>query len=213
MMHFEFLIRGQRLSLNNRPRAVGGSINYLNACAVFDGPDWIGAEKWLHFVQDDHHYEINLIDDLITADRGLNLSAGYWIVYVIGHQIVDGEVIQRITTNKITIQLDETGDINGEPFPSVPPSAGEQIIAQAIAARDDARDSADDAADRADEASGHADRAKRFADLANQAAQTHGAFFMDIDANGHLIYTRSDKLDDLNFEMNNGRLNAIYGMG
>ena len=44
----------------------------------------------------------------------------------------------------------ETGDLGGEPFPDVPPSSGEQIIAQAV----QARDAAIAAAIRAEEAAG-----------------------------------------------------------
>lgn len=149
-MQLFFTAEGQRLFLARKETVVADSINYLTARVAFSERDWDGLEKWMHFSQDDKHYVIDLIDDQITADRGVNLSAGNWAVYMHGNAIENGKSKQRITTNKITLNVLETGDLGGEPFPDIPPSSGEQIIAQAV----QARDAAIAAAIRAEEAAG-----------------------------------------------------------
>lgn len=149
-MQLFFTADGQRLFLAKKETVVADSINYLTARVGFSDKDWEGLEKWMHFSLGDKHYVINLIDDQITADRGVNLCAGDWTVYMHGNVFENGETKQRITTNKIRMKVLETGDLGGEPFPDVPPSSGEQIIAQAV----QARDAAIAAAIRAEEAAG-----------------------------------------------------------
>ena len=149
-MQLFFTADGQRLFLAKKETVVADSINYLTARVGFSDKDWEGLEKWMHFSLGDKHYVINLIDDQITADRGVNLCAGDWTVYMHGNVFENGETKQRITTNKIKMKVLETGDLSGEPFPDVPPSSGEQIIAQAV----QARDAAIAAAIRAEEAAG-----------------------------------------------------------
>lgn len=135
-MQLIFTVTGQRFFLEKKDTVVADSINYLTARVDFFGEGWTGLEKWVHFTRGEEHYVVNLIDNQITADRGINLSAGVWTVYMHGNAFVNGETKQRITTNKINLTVQETGDLNGEPFPHTPPSEGEQIIAQAVEARD-----------------------------------------------------------------------------
>lgn len=136
-MQLYFIVEGQRLFLAKKETVVAESINYLTAGVGFSSSrDWDGLEKWMHFKLGDQHYVINLIDDQITADRGVNLSAGDWEVFMHGNVFENGETKQRITTNTIKLTVQECGDLHGEPFPDTPPSSGEQIIAQAVQARD-----------------------------------------------------------------------------
>lgn len=183
-MQLFFTADGQRLFLAKKETVVADSINYLTARVDFLEKDWYGLEKWMHFSLGDKHYVINLIDDQITADRGVNLCAGDWTVYMHGNIIENGETKQRITTNKIKMKVLETGDLGGEPFPDIPPSSGEQIIAQAVQARDAAAASAAaakesedhaaelerSAAESAKSAANDADRARDGADEAASSA-------------------------------------------
>lgn len=177
-MQLFFKVEGQCLFLAKKETVVADSINYLTAGVGFSEKDWDGLEKWMHFTLGDKHYVINLIDDQITADRGVNLCAGDWTVYIHGNIIENGETKQRITTNKIWIKVLETGDLDGEPFPDIPPSSGEQIIAQTIAARDAAIASATAAKgseDRAATSERGAAASAQFADAAADQAQDSAA--------------------------------------
>lgn len=159
-------VRGQTLRLSV-PRIAADTIDYLTAKFLFQSSDWDGLEKWAHFAKSGAAYDIRLTDDEITADSHLNLSAGKWTVYLHGNRYADGKVVQRVTTETQTLEVFPTGILDGEPFPTVPPSAGEQIIASAAAAEAGAK-SAADAAGRA------AESAKDSADLAKKSAETVG---------------------------------------
>lgn len=237
-MKLSFTVSGQKLTLA-KTKPVAESVNYLSAEFAFVPPDWEGLEKWVHFIQGDKHYILDLINDKITAERGLNLSAGRWRVFLHGNKYDDGQTVQRITTNEITLLVLPTGVVAGETFPDIP-SAGEQIIAQAVAARDAAAASAQDAAASAKVATDcaaetvsaaqvarasaesasaseqaaqkSAAESERYARLSEQQALTHGSMYCYIDETGRLHYVRSDNLDDLNLQLKDGRLRMSYGV-
>ncbi len=78
----------------------------------------------------------------------------------------------------------------------------ESIITQAITALNTA---VDVTSQKAQEASESADRAEESADRAEQAAATAGFMDVEIDSNGHLIYTRTDAVD-VDLKLVNGHL-------
>lgn len=65
--------------------------------------------------------------------------------------------------------------------------------------------------DEAERAKDEADRSAHFAIMANEMAETHGFCYFEIDENGCLIYTRTDGLRDIHFELDEGRLVIVYG--
>lgn len=144
-------VRGQTFRLSV-PRIAADTIDYLTAKFLFQSSDWDGLEKWAHFALGDAAYDIRLTDDEITADSHLNLTAGKWTVYLHGNRYAEGKVVQRVTTETQTLDVLPTGTLDGEPFPTVPPSAGEQIIASAEAAEAGAKAAAAEARQAADEA-------------------------------------------------------------
>lgn len=139
-------VRGQTLRLSV-PRIAADTIDYLTAKFLFQSSGWDGLEKWAHFARGEAAYDIRLTDDEITADAHLNLSAGKWKVYLHGNRYADGAVVQRVTTEVQELEVLSTGVLDGEPFPTVPPSAGEQIIASAQLAEAEAKKSARRAAE------------------------------------------------------------------
>ena len=141
----------QRLNLCDS-HVVADTIDYLEAKFIFRTDDWNGLDKWVHFAKDSAVYDIRLTEDCIRKENHLNLSAGMWKVYLHGNEFRDGEVIQRITTDEVVLYVIPTGTLDGEPFPTVPPSAGEQIIASAEAAEAGAKAAAVEARQAADEA-------------------------------------------------------------
>ena len=123
-------VHGQTLRIN-ASGVVADTINYLTARFTFQTSDWDGLEIWVHFAKGEDTYDIRLDDGQITQDMRLNLSAGKWQLYLHGNRYDGGTVVQRVTTEVKTFEVAPTGMLDGEPFPTVPPSAGEQIIAAA----------------------------------------------------------------------------------
>lgn len=90
---------------------------------------------------------------------------------------------------------------------------------------DRAKNAADESGKYADESEGFANDAKGFADnagksaddalfyskISEQAASENGYFFFDVNDDGHLIYTKTDNVTELDFRMDeNGHLEVIY---
>lgn len=125
----QFNVMGQAL-VASAPLIVSDTINYLTARFHFKSPDWKGLTKWAHFKQGDTVHDVQLVDDGIPAEAGLNLPAGRWEVYLHGNEVEDGQVMTRITTNSAEIQVQQSGVLDGEPLPITPPSFGEQLEAR-----------------------------------------------------------------------------------
>lgn len=121
-------INGQRLMLRDGHIAAD-TIDYLTARFTFNA-DWNGLEKWAHFAQGDTVYDIRLTDDGIRKEDHLNLLAGVWKVYLHGNEFADEKVIERITTSIVNLKVVPTGTLDGEPFPEMPASVTEQILAR-----------------------------------------------------------------------------------
>lgn len=149
--NFIFNITGQELSLRATP-VVADRVNYLTAEFHFSD-DWKGHTKYAHFEHGNNVYDIMLVDDKIPATAGLNLTKGTWVISVHG-AIMNGTTLkQRIPTNTVVVRVKESGYKNGEPFPSITTSVGEQIVAQATAKANAAALSASTASTKASEAS------------------------------------------------------------
>jgi hypothetical protein len=128
-----FLLYGdifsQRLTLVNT-HVVADTIDYLEMKFSFKTNDWDGLEKWVHFANSERVYDIRLSEDGVQKEDHLNLSAGKWRVYLHGNRYENGQVIERITTDEAVIYVAPTGTLDGEPFPEMPASVTEQILAR-----------------------------------------------------------------------------------
>lgn len=105
------------------------SVQYLTAKVACETEDWTGREIKAMFEQGCTVYEIPATGGEITAKQQLNLTAGDWRVWLVGSSARDGEVIPRITTNVAHISVAPTGGTEGNPFPTIPPTAEEQLRA------------------------------------------------------------------------------------
>lgn len=105
------------------------SVQYLTAKVVCETEDWTGREIKAMFGQGCTVHEVPVTGGEITAKQQLNLSAGDWHVWLVGNSARDGEVIPRITTNIAHISVAPTGGTEGNPFPTIPPTAEEQLRA------------------------------------------------------------------------------------
>lgn len=105
------------------------SVQYLTAKVVCETEDWTGREIKALFGQGCTVHEVTVTGGEITAKQQLNLTAGDWCVWLVGNSARDGEVIPRITTNVAHISVAPTGGTEGNPFPTIPPTAEEQLRA------------------------------------------------------------------------------------
>lgn len=118
-------VKHQSLTVTSLPIAAD-TIDYLTASIEYETDDWEGRTIWAHFRQCDTNYSIKVKNGVITADQHLHLSKGDWWIYLHGIG-ADGS---RITTNEVHICVAPTGMLDGEPFPDIPPSVGEQLQAE-----------------------------------------------------------------------------------
>ena len=116
-------IRGQELRIST-PEIAADSIKYLEAEFHFAGRDWDGYVKTAYFINGTSKFALVLADDRITADMGLNLTAGEWEVKLSG---VKGD--SRITTTTERIYVCEFGSTDGT-LPDVTAAQAEQILAK-----------------------------------------------------------------------------------
>lgn len=116
-------IRGQELRIST-PEIAADSIKYLEAVFHFAGRDWDGYVKTAYFINGASKFALVLADDRITADMGLNLTAGEWEVKLSG---VKGD--SRITTTTEHIYVREFGGTEGT-LPDVTPTQAEQLLAK-----------------------------------------------------------------------------------
>lgn len=116
-------IRGQELRIS-APEIAADSIKYLEAEFHFAGRDWDGYVKTAYFINGTSKFALVLADDRITADMGLNLTAGEWEVKLSG---VKGG--SRITTTTEHVYVREFGGTDGT-LPDVTATEAEQILAK-----------------------------------------------------------------------------------
>lgn len=121
-------IKSQDLEIS-APLIVSDTMNFLEFRFYFQTKEWNGLVKWAHFKQFNLSYDIPLQGDSITAAQGLSLPPGPWKLYIHGSEYVDGEVIQRITTDETSFMVERSGCGQGGPLP-VPASVGELLEAR-----------------------------------------------------------------------------------
>lgn len=119
-------IKSQTLELHY-DKIVAESVDYLTAEFNFFTNEWEGFTKWCHFKKADQVFDVLLEDNKINKNAHLNLSAGEWEVYLHGNS----DTGERITTNVVSIKVEPTGVLNGEPLPEIPLSVAEQVTALA----------------------------------------------------------------------------------
>lgn len=190
-MDMKFIVRGQQLSAHIPPTLISDTIGYLGAEFKFS-KDWDGLDKWAH-LQDESGivYDVRLVGD--RADK-LNLTAGYWELWLHGHTVKNGEPVVRITTETVSFQVAQSGALEGEVLPVIELSAAEQIAATAaqaveIAKKADqsAKTYANAAVRAAQRANASADVSKRNAENASKSASDASAAYADVMRTKHNI--------------------------
>ena len=114
-------VRGQQLQLRT-PLIVADSINYITARFAFD-KDWEGRAVTAFFTQGDKAISAAVTNNEITAEQGINLTAGTWEVKLTG---VKGD--SRITAGPVKITALPFGSTEGE-LPDISPTQYEALLA------------------------------------------------------------------------------------
>lgn len=128
-MGFKFSVVGQDLECISKPSVVvSDTVAYLSATFRFT-PEWTGLDKWAHFIQDEKVYDVHLVDDEIPESDLFTLSNGTWKMYLHGSLYdAEGKTIRRITTDGVSIKVEASGLIDGDPYPSMIGSAGQKNL-------------------------------------------------------------------------------------
>lgn len=137
-------VKGQELRARQGVIA-SDSRDFLQARVIFHSDHWDGVDKWVQFSKGEHVYRVHLVDGVTPADAHLNLTAGTWTMMVFGEKQVNGVPVQVITTNPADIYVVDSGLTEGEPFPEIPASEAEQILATANRAEERATQAEDKA--------------------------------------------------------------------
>ena len=115
----KFTVDGQKLELLGDPFVVADSFDFLTGSFKFySGHDWELTEKHVFFqLGEATPYEVTLVDDEFVKTDHVNLTTGVWSIYVIGYDIDGATLVERITTNKVSLTAQISGVPEGEPFP------------------------------------------------------------------------------------------------
>ena len=132
MALIDFYIRNQKLSKTG-VKLIADSVNYVDCSFTFKTDDWNGFDKWVVFSKGGESYRVNLVDDKIPKEAGLNLAEGLWNVSLFGE---NPQGTERITTNSVTVEVEKSAIQDGEPLPQISLTEAEQISAKAQMALD-----------------------------------------------------------------------------
>ena len=107
---------------------VAESYNYLKAQFLFTTSDWNGLKKTAYFTQGETSHSIDLDENNIAYP--IHLGSGTWSVCVVGKEYINGELVERITTDsaEITVKPFKVG--KDTPFPEILPTESERIEAK-----------------------------------------------------------------------------------
>lgn len=116
-------VNKQRLTVSV-PFPVADALDYFSVIGNFTD-DWDGMSKWLHIRQMPHSYAVAFdVDNKISANAHINFPyPGEYEMWVHGAN----ENGVRITTNIVTIMVENTGDMGGQMLPNIGLSETEQI--------------------------------------------------------------------------------------
>lgn len=173
-MRLKFTIKGQELHVQTPSVMVSDTVRYFGADFSFMTKAWEGLEKYAHFSDGSHLHDVLLTDDSIEENEGLNFGAGNWTCWVHGAKREGEELKMQILTNMVTFKVEQGGAIDGEPFPTVLPSVGEQIIARATAEADRSAEAAGLSEDYAESSSRYATTSRNHAVSAETSATNAG---------------------------------------
>lgn len=129
-------LEGQNLSVST-PHIVADTVDYLTI-SIVRGREWEKLQLHIFLQLGTKTYELVTDGEYIGTDAHINLTEGRWSVAVTGYAFEDDQMVMKITTNTIGLNVAPPPPESGSDLPYTPPSAIEQIAAIAQSVRDDA---------------------------------------------------------------------------
>lgn len=130
------LLEGQNLSVST-PHIVANTVDYLTI-EIKRGHEWKELQLHIFLQLGAKTYELVTDGDYIGTDAHINLTEGRWAISVTGYEFEDDQMVMKITTNTIGLNVAAPPPDAGSDLPYTPPSAIEQISAIAQSVRNDA---------------------------------------------------------------------------
>jgi hypothetical protein len=140
-------VNGQTLKVVTAP-IVSETVNYLIAEFQFVGDAWnaSGLHKFVNFQHNGETMQLELDSEnkLVASDvNHFTLASGAWEISVVGIEFGEGGTEEnpvppkvRITTNTAGIVVTKAAAIDGDAFPDYAGALGEQLVGEAVAAKD-----------------------------------------------------------------------------
>jgi hypothetical protein len=129
-------LEGQNLSVST-PHIVADTVDYLTI-SIVRGREWKKLQLHIFLQLGTKTYELVTDGEYIGTDAHINLTEGRWSISVTGYAFEDDQMVMKITTNTIGLNVAPPPPDSGSDLPYTPPSAIEQIAAIAQSVRDDA---------------------------------------------------------------------------
>lgn len=129
-------LEGQNLSVST-PHIVADTVDYLTI-SIVRGREWEKLQLHIFLQLGTKTYELVTDGEYIGTDAHINLTEGRWSIAVTGYAFEDDQMVMKITTNTIGLNVAPPPPDAGSDLPYTPPSAIEQIAAIAQSVRDDA---------------------------------------------------------------------------
>lgn len=129
-------LEGQNLSVST-PHIVADTVDYLTI-SIVRGREWEKLQLHIFLQLGTKTYELVTDGEYIGTDAHINLTEGRWSIAVTGYAFEDDQMVMKITTNTIGLNVAPPPPESGSDLPYTPPSAIEQIAAIARSVRDDA---------------------------------------------------------------------------
>ena len=137
----KFRVSGQRVALVEQSYLVGDSVAYLEAQFAFSS-EWADLVKWVRLTKPgEQTMDVMLQGDMITSAKQIDLTSGVWTIAVFGDEVGETSPGTRITTNVLSIKVDESGLAEASPFTMNVDDAS-RVVAEAIRATRNAEDTA-----------------------------------------------------------------------
>lgn len=129
-------LEGQNLSVST-PHIVADTVDYLTI-SIVRGREWEKLQLHIFLQLGTKTYELVTDGEYIGTDAHINLTEGRWSIAVTGYAFEDDQMVMKITTNTIGLNVAPPPPESGSDLPYTPPSAIEQIAAIAQSVRNDA---------------------------------------------------------------------------
>ena len=136
-MELKFKVNHQVLSMDTMT-VVSHSKSFLSVKFEFlQSSEWEGMEKFAHFEFEGQTFDVPLEGNTIPKSYGINLTAGRWYIYLHGDRYENGELKERVVTERCSFMVYSSGQKGETPFPAFKVDVNTKILAEMEQFRED----------------------------------------------------------------------------